>query len=121
MEEVHRERLKKVALVTIPLALGAIAVKNIRDKKTGSLRHISYWEASRTFILDLIEDAKSTPLKITRVTGDVIHGPGGIKDVADIKLHNNFDYTDDEVAAVEDAFTPIAEGKKSQQTPLQTD
>ena len=105
MEKEHTERLKRVALAAIPLVLGAIAVKNVRDKKTGDLANISYYEASRLVFLDLI---KETQDKIIHVSGEVTHGPGGKEDVASIEIHDN-DLTGEEVQEVVEAFTNFGE------------
>lgn len=99
MEEAHKERLKNVAKVAVPIVLGGLAVKNIRERST--VRHISYWEASRTFIIDLINEGQN---RATRLSGTVVHGPGGREDLQDVELYEGFEYQESEVEELERAF-----------------
>jgi hypothetical protein len=98
----NKDRLKKVALVAVPLALGAVAVRNIRDKS--QLKYVSYWEASQSFIIDLLEDGKQ---KAIRLSGTILHGPGGKEDIQGIELYEGFDYSEEDVSKLEEAFEKV--------------
>lgn len=99
MEKEQTERLKKVVLVALPAVLGAMAVKNVHERS--QTKHISYWEASRTFLLDLMEDSRERAL---RVSGTVLHGQGGRGDVLDVELYDGFEYAPGDIERLEEAF-----------------
>ncbi len=95
----QKERLRRVALAAVPMVLGAMAVKNIREAR--QTNHVSYWEASQLFIIDILRDGQQGA---TRLSGRVLHGPGGRKDLQDVELYEGFEYVDSEVDILEQAF-----------------
>lgn len=95
------DRLKRVARYAVPSVLGAMAVKNIRE--ISRTKHVSYWEASQSFIIDLLEDGKETSL---RLSGQVLHGPGGRHDIADFKLEEKMIFEEYDISRFEEAFLP---------------
>lgn len=96
-DEQTKERLKKIALFVIPGVLGAVAVKNIY--KNGQTRHVSYWDASRSFFIDLLNDSKDATI---RITGEVIRGQNDTQ-VQDVELDER-QYTSEELKILEDGF-----------------
>ena len=100
----NRERLKKVAILAVPAALGAVAVKNERIQN--AIKHTSYWEKSKSFILDYIPDGVIGSI---RLSGTVEHGPNGKKDIVDVDLHEGFDYSPESIKILETVFLPNPE------------
>ncbi len=95
----HEERLITVAKYALPLVLGGIAVKNIRERH--QVNHVSYWEASKSFMIDIIRDGQR---KSSRLSGTLLGGstPQDIK----VKLYEGFEYTESAVKQYEEAFLP---------------
>ncbi len=99
------ERLKKVVIISVPAVLGAMAVKNIREHS--QTKHLSYWEASRSFIIDLIDERSDDML---RLSGTLTRGLGDGEGISDIELYDGFRYDDEDITRLEQAF--IGECKK---------
>lgn len=104
MEKNHQERIKRVLLIAIPIALGAAALKTDMVEKTRT-KSIAYWEASRSICIDLIQDGLE---KSSRLAGRVTHGPGGIHDVLDVDVED-IPISQRQIEEFEEAFPPPAQ------------
>ncbi|MEX2006979.1 MAG: hypothetical protein WD877_02335 [Candidatus Saccharimonadales bacterium] len=60
------DRLKAIAKYLVAPALGTLAAKTIYER--GRTRHVSYWEASQGFFIDLVKDGHE---KVLRLSGKV--------------------------------------------------
>lgn len=103
LSEEHRERLKRVALATVPAVLGGMAVKNIRER--AETRHVSFWQASGTFLIDLLNEGREGGI---RLSGIVHRRSESNPNDIDVELYEGFEFTDEKVARLEKAFLPPA-------------
>ncbi len=86
-------------MYAVPAVLGTIAVKN--ERFNNAVKHTSYWEASKSFIIDFIPDGIKGSI---RLSGKVNIGPDGPADLKDVELHDGFEYDESDVDTLERAF-----------------
>ncbi|MBI2007661.1 hypothetical protein HYU82_02600 [Candidatus Saccharibacteria bacterium] len=94
----NTEKLKKVALAGAALALASAALRH--NKVIGEkLRLAGFWEASESVVLDIIDDGKS---QILRLAGRAVRNENG--EVIDVELDEGREYSDSEIAELEQVF-----------------